>query len=269
MKAALLSWMGVIAAALLVATGASLAPDALRLVGEFNVVRVVVHGAVNLDPDETLAASGISAGTSLFDDEDAWRTALLAHPLVQDARFERELPATLHVHVIETSPAALVQTPELRVVDVRGNVLPMRTEGVDLDLPIILAPARIAARDDATLPRVRPYLHVTDEPTLRTLRLLDALKSHDAELHALVSEAWPLPGSGVQLALRVPDGLILALALPLEREQLRVLRLTLAHLGVAEAATLRVRVDARFRDQVIVAPVSQAQARRMNAVGAG
>jgi hypothetical protein len=269
MKSALVSWSGVLLVAVLMGTGAALAPDALRRVDEFHIARVIVHGATNIEPDEAVAASGIAAGASLFEDDVAWLDSLLEHPLVREARFERELPATLHLHVVETTPFALVQLPELRVVDARGNVLPIRTDGVDLDLPIVAAQAQVASREGAAAPRVRPYLRITDEPTLRTLRLLEALDTLDSELFALVSEARPLPADGVQLALRAPDGLLIALTLPLERAQLRALRLTLAHLGVADSASLHAHVDARFHDQVIVAPVRQRQARRMNTGGAG
>jgi hypothetical protein len=269
MKSALVSWSGVLLVAVLVGTGAALAPDALRRVDEFQVTRVVVHGATNIEPDEAVAASGIVTGASLFEDEAAWIDALLEHPLVRAARVERELPATLHLHVVETMPFALVQVPELRVVDARGNVLPIRTDGVDLDLPIVMTRAQVAAREAAAAPRVRPYLRITDEPTLRTLRLLEALDTLDAELFALVSDARPLRAEGVQLALRAPDGLLITLALPLEREQLRALRLTLAHLGAADSASLHAHVDARFRGQIIVAPVTHGQARRMNTGSAG
>jgi hypothetical protein len=262
MKSALLAWTFVIAMASLVAGAAALAPEALRGVDEFHVARVVVHGAANLEPADALAASGITATTSIFDDEAVWLDGRRARPLVRSARFERELPTTLHVHVQETSPLAFAQTPELRAVDERGNVLPVRAGELDLDLPIVgvrsqvgvlATPASIAARG-------RSFLRVTDEPTLRALALLATLEQLDAELAALVSEATPLARSDVLLTLRAPAGLQLMLTVPPSAAQLRAIRLTLAHLrAVDDAEPARVRIDVRFHDQVVVAPSAQPQ----------
>jgi hypothetical protein len=260
MKAALLSWSGVVVAASVAAGGAVLAPEALRRVDEFHVTRVVVHGAVLLEPAEALVASGITTASSIFDDEEQWIAALRSHPLVREARVERELPATLHVHVEETTPLAFAQTPELRVVDALGHILPIRIEGHDLDLPVLAIRSQLATLEAAAaLIHGRSFLRITDEPSLRALELLAALETLDAELAALVSEATPLPARDVLLTLRAPEGMQLVMRAPATAEQLRAVRLTLAHLRAADDdAALRVRIDARFRDQIIVAPLAKA-----------
>jgi hypothetical protein len=266
-KTALLSWGVVIGATSIAAGGAALVPTALRGVAEFQVARVVVHGATYLDPHEALLASGITAKASIFDDDAAWRSALRAHPLVRDTRIERELPATVHLHIEETRPVALVRTPELRAADAAGRILPLRAGGLDLDLPIVDTPAKLATLEGATATPRRAFREVTDEPTLRALALIDALDTLDPELAALVSEAKPLGGHGVQLVLRAPAGTsVLLPALP-SLQDLRAVRLVLAHLTAQSAAAATgVRIDARFREQIIVA--RNTATNRTNAGGA-
>src|SRR5690606_24631739 len=98
---------------------------------------VEVRGTRLMEPAAALDALAIPAGATVFDDFAPWRARLLAHPLVADARIARKLPDTIVLDITETEPLALVRTPELRPVDVRGRVLPVAPGAAPLDLPVL------------------------------------------------------------------------------------------------------------------------------------
>jgi hypothetical protein len=254
-KAAVLTLTAVTVAAGTIAAGAVRAPEALRGVDEFRVAQVVVHGAAHLEPAAVLEMSGIGPASSVFDDIEPWRQALLAHPLILEIRIERELPGTIEIFIVETTPLAFVPTPELRPVDARGYVLPVRRNTDPLDLPVILAETRIAALDSVGgRDAARGFTRVADPVTLDMLRLLEAIRRHDPAFEAMISEALPMRDGGVRLTLRQPAGTQVLLGQPLDADRLPAVQMTLAHLGQAAAAA---SIDARFHDQVVVQPLDQ------------
>ncbi len=240
MRPGLLRWLVVLGAAL-VATGASAAaPRLLRNVNGFRVERVVVEGTRYLPPREVVRASGITAASNLFDDPAPWRRALLRDPAVLDVRIERRLPSTLVVDVEEAEPVALARTPDLRPVDARGVVLPLRDGGVDVDLPVL-----------ATACNVGKDGRLRDASALAVLRTLARIRVLDPALAALVSEASPAEG-GVRLDLRDPlGGGVLVEDEPTART-LRELGLTLADLARRGEMDRVRRIDARFQEQIVV-----------------
>jgi len=249
-KAAILTFAAVSTSAVAIAAGAARAPEALRSVDEFRVTQVVVHGASHLEPGDVLTMSGIGPASSVFDDVGPWRSALLAHPLVLDARIERELPGTIEIFIEETTPIAFAPTPELRPVDARGNVLPVRRGHTPLDLPVIAAGARLAALDSTGVhPAAQGFTRIVDEPTLALLAALVVIRARDPVLEAAISEMAPLPGGGLRLTLRRPAGTQILLATPVDAARLRMVAMTLAHLGESAGQS---RIDARFDEQVVV-----------------
>lgn len=252
MKVALLTLGTVACGAVLVAAGATRAPEALRSVDEFRVAHVVVHGASHLEPNDVLVASGIGPASSVFDDAEPWRAALLAHPLIVGVRVERELPATIEIFVEEAEPLAFAPTPELRPVDARGYVLPVRRTGAGrLDLPVLVGATRIAALDGADEGAAHGFTRVVDDASLAALAVLAAVRRLDPVLESMISEIAPLRGGDVRLTLREPAGTRILIAAVPDAERLHTIRLTLAHLGSGAAGA---RIDARFREQVVVQP---------------
>jgi hypothetical protein len=232
----------------------ALAPRALRLMDVFRVERVEIVGARHLDGASAVAVTGIAAGANLFDDEHAWRAALLRHPLIRDVDIERRVPGTLVLHVNETEPVALARTPELRPVDERGRILPVDPAAEGMDLPVLLCATRASADGRAT-----------DEETLRAVRFLGIVARLEPGLLAWISEVGP-HGDAIRIVLRhAAHAEVLVPAEP-TAERLAELQYTLADLAAPRFVTdgdqtrdagtelARVkRIDGRFHDQIVVA----------------
>lgn len=247
MSVAARRWLLLLVLTALGTVGAVAAPHGLRRMTSFHVQVVEVAGAQYLSAQEAVAASGISPTSSVFDDFEPWRVALLRHPLVLDVRIERRLPATIVLNVIESQPLAFARVPDLRPVDARGRLLTTDPARVPLDLPVLVQSSR-----------TRADVQLTDSASLRTLRTLAQVSAYEPSLLALASEAEALP-DGVRLVLREPAGAELILPLELDAERLHLLRLTLADVGSARPDTTLVelprlrRIDARYHEQFVVA----------------
>jgi cell division protein FtsQ len=216
-------------------------PAALRSLDATRVRRVEIDGVRYLPPQEALAASGIGDRASLFDRAHDWRAGLLRHPLVESVEIRRRLPATVLITVREVTPVALVRTPELRVVDARGRLLPLEPWRRDVDLPVL----RPATGFDQAGVAVNPEVH-------RLLAELARLQAAVPGFAASISEVHPLADGGIRLLLRGSgaDALVPAAA---DEDRLRRLAAILADLSArAELGDVR-RLDARFQEQVVVA----------------
>jgi cell division protein FtsQ len=237
-------WAAVVLAAGVLTLAAAGAPHALRRFDGFVVRNVEVRGVRFLQPSAALAATHIPAGATVFDDFTPWRDSLLTHPLVAEARVGRRLPNTIVLDVTETKPLAFARVPELRPVDARGVVLPV-APGTPLDLPILDG---VTAADGKG--RITGAAQHTVLGTLRRIR--DAQPA----LGQWISEAGTAGPDGVRLRLRWPDGAEVLLPSEPSAERLEQLALVFADLAAApdsagEIDGLR-RIDARFRDQVVV-----------------
>lgn len=248
-----LLWCALAAAGTL-ATAAS-APGMLRELDAFRVRSVEVTGTRFLRPQEALAVSRIDTTSSVFDDPSPWRDSLLTHPLVADVHIARRPPGTIVIEVDETDPVALVRTPTLRPVDVRGRVLPMDPAFGDLDLPLLGGSPKIESRQ------------ITDASTVGSLHGLEALRLLQPALWPWISEVHP-GRDHMRLVLRWPESAELLLGLPVDSMQLEEVRLVIADLAASgtldgsvsagttgsddsDLALLR-RLDARFSEQVLV-----------------
>lgn len=259
MSRAARSWAIVLAVAALTTAGAAGSPYALRRVDAFRVQRVELAGARFMTPEHAVAASGISARSTLFDDFELWRRALESDPLVLRASVSRRLPGTLLLDVVEAEPIALVGTPELQPVDARGQVLPIDPAAFALDLPIM-----------AGDPHVDSAGRVHDAALLGVIDALQRVREAQPWLASWTSELEPVAG-GVRLRLRWPASAEVLLPPAPETGRLHEVRLAVADLiartgdgsarpagaapdvafGDTELARL-VRLDARYRDQVVV-----------------
>jgi cell division protein FtsQ len=213
------------------------------------VERVEVVGTRLLEPYAVVRAAGIDGRSSMVGQAAAWRAGMLTLPLVESVRVRRVFPGTVTLEVREVEPVALVPDGGLRVVDGRGEVVPVDPAGAGLDLPILVG---------VRLTRGR----LEGDGAGAALVVLAALRERDPRLAEQVSQLEiPVEGStaGLRLVLRSPGPELL---LPLHAGVAHVDQLRLAMADLVGRGELRAarRVDVRFRDQVVVsfarAPVS-------------
>ena len=213
-------------------------PPLLREVPWFDASRIEVVGARLLAPHEVVSASGVRIGASVWTDPAAWEAALRRHPVVAEARVERRIPGTLRIRVVERRPVALVAAGTLRPATAAGELLPVDPARVPLDLPL-------AGTAPDTASRVR-------DPAMRRL-LAEAARLAEADpvLMARVSELAAGPDGSTRLLLAHPRAEVLLPAGAAE-PGLAELRATLDDVERRVGPAGRARVDARFRDQVVV-----------------
>jgi cell division septal protein FtsQ len=134
-------------------------PRALRRLEFFRVRRVEIAGIHYLAPATIIAALGLDARSSVFDDLEASTRGLRLIPGVRSADLNRRLPGTLEIVVEEAVPVALA--PEgagLALLDSSGQVLPFDPAVSAPDLPIAASADRSIARVLATVRASEPGL---------------------------------------------------------------------------------------------------------------
>ena len=240
MKSARRNWLIMALVAVILTSSAAGAPRVLRRWDAFNVEHVEVRGTRYLGAYDALVQSGITRSSNVFDDFAPWRTRLLAHPMVLDAKIERHLPNTIRVAITETEPVALARTPELMPVDARARALPIDPAAVDLDVPLLSMQSRPNAAGV-----------FADDATKHVIEILATLQRRDARLYSWVSEAGIMK-DGVRLSLRSPAGAEALVAARANRLRLRELQIALADLAARGELSRLERIDARFHDQIVV-----------------
>jgi cell division septal protein FtsQ len=225
------------------------APHALRRMDSFRVRRVQVFGTHFLPADVALRTSGISRQSNVFDDFGPWVQALEKHSLIAHARVERELPSTLRIYIEEEQPVALrakgaaegAGVGDLVVVAAAGEVLPIDPSAVALDLPIITA-STSASASRVGAARVRTALEV-----------LQRVRAAEPVMYGWISEVQPVGAGEVIVRLRSPAGVEALLPASPDSARLRLLRLALADVAARQDINRLLRIDARYRDQIVVA----------------
>ena len=173
----------------------------------FRVDMLEVHGLRLLDGERILAASGIGAGTELFEiDPDRLAERLERLVWVRRARVVRRPPDRLIVHLEERRRLAWVDWRGVQYgLDPEGVLLPperMPAESIeDLDLPVLRVASLVAKGDT-----VRAGREVTDGTTLRLLAWLRRACEQAPDLIPEISQVTDLDGSGLGLRM-VADGL--------------------------------------------------------------
>lgn len=217
--------------------------DIARRISWFEVRRVEVSGTRLLAPHEVIAASGVTLGQPIFDENAAWKDDLLAHPVIADARVKRRLPHTLRISIEEKSPVALVVDGTLRFATASGEVLPIDPFAAPLDLPIV----RGSLSDSAAAVTTR-----------RILGEVARLATLDPAFLGDVSEIRPASNDSTSLVLHhrradviVPFGAT--------ADRIGQLRRVIADVerrfpAPANPDGPRHRIDLRFGDQVVVRP---------------
>ncbi len=223
--AAAVGWRGWAMAALLACAAVApfWGPPVLAHLSYFRVRRVEVIGARYIPRREILDRLALDSGASVWDDYADAARRVATHPLVEDARMGRRLPATLVVRVQEHVPVALVAADSgVQAVDARGRILPIDLLRVNVDLPVV------AQRDVSVLAMLDSVR--ARRPGLFD-RISDVQRTADGELILHVDDVTVRARRGVSAA-RLAD--IIPVERDLERRNARVAEL-----------------DLRFRDQVI------------------
>jgi cell division septal protein FtsQ len=134
-------------------------PRALRRLEFFRVRRVEIAGIHYLAPATIIAALGLDARSSVFDDLEASTRGLRLIPGVRSADLNRRLPGTLEIVVEEAVPVALAPGGAgLALLDSSGQVLPFDPAVSAPDLPIAASADRSIARVLATVRASEPGL---------------------------------------------------------------------------------------------------------------
>jgi cell division protein FtsQ len=215
-----------------------------KRIGWLEVQRVEVSGTALLAPHDVLAASGIRPGQHLLDQRAPWEQALLAHPVIAEARVVRKPPHTLRIRVREKRPVALVEDGTLRFATAAGEILPLDPAVVVVDLPLV----RGSFADSAGVDLFR-----------RVLAEAGRLAVLDPAVMAEVSEIRPAAGEPDVLVLLHSMGEVLLPigATAVRMEQLRNVLADVARRFPAPAGEPRrprLRLDLRFEDQIVVSP---------------
>jgi cell division septal protein FtsQ len=134
-------------------------PGVLRRLDFFRVRRVEIAGIHYLAPATIIAALGLDARSSVFDDLEAPRRSLRLIPGVRSADLNRRLPGTLEVMVEEAVPVVLAPGgARLALFDSSGQALPFDPAVSAPDLPIAASADRSIARVLATVRASEPGL---------------------------------------------------------------------------------------------------------------
>ena len=220
---------------------AASAPTMLRRMDAFRVQRVEIRGTRYLAPYEALVQSGITRKSNVFDAFEPWRASLLKHPMVLNAEIERELPNTIKVVITEAEPVALVRTPDLQPVDARARALPIDPATMDLDLPVLANETRADAAG-----------YFKDVRTRDAIAVLNMMRKQDQRLYSWISEVAPISARGLLFSLRQPAGAQVLVNTDPRALRLRELEVALADLSARGELSQLKRIDARFRDQIVV-----------------
>ena len=217
------------------------APAMLRKMDSFKVEHVEIRGTKYLAAYDALVQSGITRTSNVFDAFEPWRASLLKHPMVLNAEIERELPNTIKVMITEAEPVALARTPDLQPVDARARALPIDPATIDLDLPVLAHETRADAAG-----------YFKDVRTRDAIAVLNMLRKQDQRLYGWVSEVAPMGARSVMLGLRQPVGAQVLVNTDPRALRLRELEVALADLSARGELSQLKRIDARFRDQIVV-----------------
>jgi cell division septal protein FtsQ len=134
-------------------------PHLLRRLEFFRIRRVEIAGIQYLAPAKIIAALGLDARSSVFDDLLAAGNGLRLLPGVQSAVVKRRLPGTLEIVIEEAVPVALAPSNSgLALLDSSGTVLPFDPAATAPDLPIAASADRVIARVLATVREHDPVL---------------------------------------------------------------------------------------------------------------
>lgn len=201
----------------------------------FRVDRVEVGGGGRLTPDQVRAAAGVTGAVSVWEDRARMAARLEEHPLVESARIERSLPATLVIEVEEAAPVGLVASPVVVAVNRNGDPLPLDPTAPILDLPLLRVVNSLASASWGMRILARDVAHVADVAP-EVFAVLSEARLDDREATLLLGDA----------------GLRVRYHPPISQRRLReaVMAMNDAHRRIRQGGLAE--IDMRFADQVVV-----------------
>lgn len=208
------------------------------------VNKVVVSGNRVVDTNEILQLAHVKAGKKIYDlDLMVIQKDVASHYFLKDVTVERDLPSTVKISVVERTPIAIINTPDLLYIDPDGMVLPHSISHELFDLPVI-----------SNIPQ---GLKVSVGETLRNpditeaLDILSTAKLVNKELYYLISEIRLR--SGGDLVLYTADGSVPVLFGRGEAASKLVRLETFWNDVVHQRGTASLQyIDLRFEDQIVV-----------------
>lgn len=145
---------------------------------------VTIDGHKVVSQDEVLRLAQLTSQRALFDINLATlQTALQSNAFIRHASVQREMPATIHVSIVEREPSAMLimsGSAEHMYIDDEGYLLPPVVSDAIYDLPII------TGLDSAQT--FKPGVQTSNIDILAALDILKAAKAVSPEVSHLISE---------------------------------------------------------------------------------
>jgi len=206
----------------------------------FVLNEVLVTGTRKMTVEEVKKIVLAGKSNALRADLTEIKLRLENHPWIQSAILWRELPGTIHVHVTERQPAALMLSGDLYLVDHAGRII----QAFDQDPQFV------------GLPVITGIASPSDQESIRFgLEFLDLL-AEDPGILQKVSEVHYYDKHSTTVYLKgVPFGLLVS-----KDGILPMIRKFLAHMDfVKKNFSSQKIIDLRYKDQIVLKNAYQEQ----------
>lgn len=208
------------------------------------VKNILVTGNRVVEKNEILQLAHVKPGEKMYDlDLMVIQRDVTSHYFIKEVVVERDLPSTLKIRVVERTPIAMINSPELLYLDPDGVVLPHSISHELADLPVISnVPNGVRLSVGAIL---------QNPDFLEALDILSTAKMVNKELYYLISEIQLRNGGDV--VLYTADGGVPVLFGRGEAPGKLVRLETFWNDVVRERGTAALQyIDLRFEDQIVV-----------------
>ena len=208
------------------------------------VKKILVSGNRVVETNEILQLSHVKPGAKIYDlDLMVIQRDIESHYFLREVVVERDLPSTLKISVVERTPVAVINVPDLPYLDADGVVLPHSISREIFDLPMVSnLPADLKISVGKTL---------QNPDITEALNILSTAKMVNKELYYLISEIRLRDGGDV--VLYTAEGGIPVLFGRGDSPDKLVRLETFWNEVVRERGTAALQyIDLRFEDQIVV-----------------
>jgi len=211
----------------------------------FTLGEVVIETSGRFSQEEIQTWSGLTPGMNLWEiDPVQVETRLLAHPWVRTAQVRREFPQRVHVAVSARQPVAIIQQDSFTYVDETGACFTGRHNNDSLDLPYVSGLAGLSLETSTARTALAGVLHL--------LSLTRLWQDPLSEIHWDQKQGYTL--------FLTQRRVIVQLGWEIEAEKFAQVGKVLESWPVDGPTVL---FDARFADQIVVRPYSNARRERV------